>query len=442
MTSAHMTFDTVAHKTANRVNRLRSSKVRDLFSAATSADVISLSGGMPDVSLLPQSALRKATRAAIENEREIALQYGATNGRIETRQVVCDLMRDIGVRCKPDEVMPTSGAQQALDLLGKVFIDPGDIIIMEGPTYLTAIQAFSAYEPDIRCIPFDDDGMRMDLLEEELARIGKGNPRLKFLYTIPNFQNPGGVTMIPERRQRLIELSHEYDFLIIEDDPYGRLRFDGGHMKPLKALDPRVIYLGTISKIFAPGLRIGWIVAQKDVISRVNLVKQGSDLCGSSLDQLVMAHYFTDTPWQRTLQKFIKVYRTRRDAMLAALEEHFPPEATWTHPEGGLFVWVTLPEYVDTDSMLGAALEAGVTYVPGNSFFADGVTGKNSMRINFSFETPENIEEAIRRLAGVIEERLELYRAFIKAGAIKVDDETRAAIESYKERTKGASDES
>ena len=414
-----MEFDTVAHKTAHRVQRLRSSKVRDLFSAATSADVISLSGGMPDVSLLPQAALRKATRAAIENEREIALQYGATNGRIETRRVICDLMRDIGVRCKPDEVMPTSGAQQALDLIGKVFLDPGDIVLMEGPTYLTAIQAFSAYEPDIRCIPFDDEGMRMDLLEAELERIGRHNPQLKFLYTIPNFQNPGGVTMVPERRKRLIELSHEYDFIVVEDDPYGRLRYDGGHMIPLKALDPNVIYLGTISKIFAPGLRIGWIVAQKDVISRVNLVKQGSDLCGSSLDQLVMAHYFTDTPWQRTLQKFIKVYRARRDAMLSALDEYFPPEATWTRPEGGLFVWVTLPEYVDTDSMLGAALEAGVTYVPGNSFFADGETGKNSMRINFSFETPENIEEAIRRLATVVEERLELYRAFIDAGAIR-----------------------
>lgn len=419
MTSAHMEFDTVAHKTAHRVQRLRSSKVRDLFSAATSADVISLSGGMPDVSLLPQAALRKATRDAIENEREIALQYGATNGRIETRRVICDLMRDIGVRCKPDEVMPTSGAQQALDLIGKVFLDPGDIVLMEGPTYLTAIQAFSAYEPDIRCIPFDDEGMRMDLLEAELERIGRHNPQLKFLYTIPNFQNPGGVTMVPERRKRLIELSHEYDFIVVEDDPYGRLRYDGGHMIPLKALDPNVIYLGTISKIFAPGLRIGWIVAQKDVISRVNLVKQGSDLCGSSLDQLVMAHYFTDTPWQRTLQKFIKVYRARRDAMLSALDEYFPPEATWTRPEGGLFVWVTLPEYVDTDSMLGAALEAGVTYVPGNSFFADGETGKNSMRINFSFETPENIEEAIRRLATVVEERLELYRAFIDAGAIR-----------------------
>ena len=327
-------------------------------------------------------------------------------------------MRDIGVRCKPDQVLITSGAQEALDLLGKVFIDPGDIILVEGPTYLTALQAFSTYEPDVRAIPFDSEGMRMDLLEEELKRIGKGNPRLKFCYTIPNFQNPGGVTMTPERRKRLLELSREYNFLVVEDDPYGRLRYEGGHQIPLKALDERVIYLGTVSKIFAPGLRCGWIAAPRSIIGKINLVKQGSDLCGSSFDQIVVEHYFTDTPWQRTLQKFVRTYKTRRDAMLKALEENFPPEASWTHPEGGFFVWVTLPEYMDTGSMLAEALEAGVTYVPGDSFFPGGTQGKNCMRINFSYETPENIEEAIKRLAGVIEDRLELYRAFIDAGAV------------------------
>ncbi|WP_253904857.1 PLP-dependent aminotransferase family protein [Adlercreutzia sp. ZJ473] len=398
---------------------MRSSAVRDLFSAAVRPDIISLSGGMPDVSLLPASAVRKAVRAAVDDQRAVALQYGATDGRVETRQVFCDLMRDIGVRCKPGNVLLTSGAQEAIDLLAKAFIDPGDIILAEGPTYLTALQAFSAYEADVRCIDFDDDGMRMDLLEEELERIGKGNPRLKLCYVIPNFQNPGGVTMIPERRKRLLELSHEYGFMVIEDDPYGRLRYEGGHQIPLKALDDDVIYLGTISKVFAPGLRTGWIVAPKSVLSKVNLVKQGTDLCGSSFDQVVVEHYFTDTPWQRTLQKFVRTYRVRRDAMLAALEEFFPPEATWTHPEGGFFVWVTLPAYVDTGSMLGAALDAGVTYVPGDSFFPDGQRGKNCMRINFSYETPENITEAVRRLAGVIEERLELYRVFLEAGAIK-----------------------
>ena len=421
MTSAHLTFDRTGEIIAERVTKMRSSAVRDLFAAASNPNIISLSGGMPDVSLLPQAAIRKATRAACDDERSVALQYGSTDGRAETKRVFCDLMRDIGVRAKPENVMITSGAQEALDLIAKTFIDPGDIILAEGPTYLGGLQAFSAYEPDIRCIPFDDEGMRMDLLEEELRRIGADNPKLKFLYTIPNFQNPGGVTMAPARRKRLLELADEYGFMVVEDDPYGRLRYDGGHVLPLKALSDDVVYLGTVSKVFAPGLRTGWIVAPKHVLAKINLVKQGTDLCGSAFNQVVVEHYFTDTPWQKTLQKFVETYRVRRDAMLAALEEHFPPEATWTHPEGGFFVWVTLPSYVDTGSMLSVALDKGVTYTPGDGFFPDGVSGKNSMRIAFCYESPENIAEAIRRLAAVIEERLELYRAFLEAGAIKAE---------------------
>lgn len=419
MTTAHLTFDTTSEKLAHRVIKMRSSAVRDLFAAASRSDIISLSGGMPDVSLLPEEAVREATRAAWDSQRSVALQYGSTDGRIETKQVVCDLMRDIGVRTKPENVMITTGAQEAIDLIAKTFIDPGDIILTEGPTYLGALQAFSAYEPDIHCIPFDEDGMRMDLLEEELVKIGKGNPRLKFLYTIPNFHNPGGVTMSPARRKRLLELSQEYNFMVVEDDPYGRLRYDGGHVLPLKALSDEVIYLGTVSKTFAPGLRTGWIVASKDFLAKINLVKQGTDLCGSAFNQVVVAHYFTDTPWQKTLQGFIKVYNKRRDVMLEALEEYFPPEVTWTHPEGGFFVWVTLPSYVDAGSMLNVALEKGVTYTPGDGFFPAASGGKNCMRLAFCFEDPENITEAIRRLAGVIEERLELYRVFLDAGAIK-----------------------
>ncbi len=227
--------------------------------------------------------------------------------------------------------------------------------------------------------------------------------------------------MSDERRRRLIELVQEYQVMLVEDDPYGRLRYEGGHQVPLKAMDPRVVYLGTISKTMAPGLRVGWIVAPRHVLAKINLVKQGTDLCCSSFDQAVVEHYFTDTNWQKVLQAFIQVYGERRDAMLEALEEFFPKEATWTHPEGGFFVWVTLPEYVDTGSMLAEALEAGVTYVPGDSFYPDGKLGKNSMRINFSYESPENLREAIRRLAEVIEEKLELYRVFIDAGAIKPD---------------------
>ena len=225
--------------------------------------------------------------------------------------------------------------------------------------------------------------------------------------------------MTPERRQRLIALSHEYDFIVVEDDPYGRLRYEGGHCLPLRALDDRVIYLGTISKMFAAGLRVGWIMAPPGVTAKINLAKQGTDLCGSMFDQKMAAAYFTQTSWQHTLQKFIKTYDKRRRAMLDALDEYFPPEATWTRPEGGFFVWVTLPQYVDANSMLAEALDHGVIYAPGDSFFPDGKRGRNSMRLNFSYESPENIEEAIRRLSEVIEDRLELYRAFIAAGAIK-----------------------
>ena len=418
MKDAHIKFETATDKVARRITKMRPSAVRLLFAAAQREDVISLAGGMPDVSLLPKSAVRKAAKAAIDNQA-VTLQYGGTDGLFETAQVFCDLVRDLGIRHKPENVIITTGAQEALDLIAKTFCDPGDIIITEGPTYLGALQAFSAYEPDIRTIPFDDQGMCTDLLEEELKRIGKGNPRLKFLYTIPNFQNPGGVTMSPERRKRLLELSHEYDFVVVEDDPYGRLRYEGGHCLPMRALDDSVIYLGTISKMFSAGLRVGWIMAPAGVKGKINLAKQDTDLCGSMFDQKMAAAYFTQTPWQHTLQKFIKTYDKRRRAMLDALDEYFPPEAVWTRPEGGFFVWVTLPQYVDANSMLAEALDHGVIYAPGDSFFPDGKRGRNSMRLNFSYESPENIEEAIRRLSEVIEDRLELYRAFIAAGAIK-----------------------
>ena len=418
MKDAHIKFESATDKVARRITKMRPSAVRLLFAAAQRDDVISLAGGMPDVSLLPKSAVRKAAKAAIDNQA-VTPQYGGTDGLFETAQVFCDLVRDLGIRHKPENVIITTGAQEALDLIAKTFCDPGDIIITEGPTYLGALQAFSAYEPDIRTVPFDDQGMCTDLLEEELKRIGKGNPRLKFLYTIPNFQNPGGVTMSPERRKRLLELSHEYDFVVVEDDPYGRLRYEGGHCLPMRALDDSVIYLGTISKMFSAGLRVGWIMAPAGVKGKINLAKQGTDLCGSMFDQKMAAAYFTQTPWQHTLQKFIKTYDKRRRAMLDALDEYFPPEAVWTRPEGGFFVWVTLPQYVDANSMLAEALDHGVIYAPGDSFFPDGKRGRNSMRLNFSYESPENIEEAIRRLSEVIEDRLELYRAFIAAGAIK-----------------------
>lgn len=415
MGTARVVFDRWDDRYARRLTQVRSSAVRDLFAAASRPDMISFSGGMPDVNLVPAEAVARAAREAVMHEGAAALQYGSSEGRPETRSLIVELMAESGVRLAADDLIVTAGAQQALDLLAKTFIDPGDVIITEGPTYVGALQAFSAYQPDIRCIPLDDHGMRMDLLEAELERLG---PRgAKFIYTIPNFQNPGGVTMSAERRRRLIELSRTYDVPLVEDDPYGRLRFEGGHVKPLRALDDDVIYLGTFSKIFAPGLRLGWIAAPRPILSKVLLVKQAADLCGSAFAQVTAERYFLGTRWRKVLQALTRTYSERRDAMLSALDEHFPAEARWTRPEGGFFVWVELPPFVDTGALLAEAVDHGVTFVPGDGFFPDG-RGRNCMRLAFCYADPARIGEGIERLAGVIEDRLELYRAFIDAGAI------------------------
>lgn len=411
-----MVFDEWTGDYAERMHSIRRSAVRDLFAAASRSDVISLSGGMPEISSLPLDKVALAVKAAIDEEGVSALQYGSSIGRIQTREVVANLMEDLDIHVGPDNIIITSGAQQALDLIGKTFINPGDPIITEAPTYVGTLQAFSQYQPEIHGVEFDDDGMRIDLLENVLDELGERKP--KFIYTIPNFQNPGGVTMSLERRQRLVALARERGIMLIEDDPYGRLRYSGEPIAAMRALDDNVVYLGTVSKMFAPGVRTGWIIAPKPILEKINLTKQAADLCGSTLDQVVVEHYFNDTPWRDTLETLRKQYAERRDAMIAALEEFFPPEATWTKPDGGFFLWVTLPSFLDTDQMLSLALEQGVTYVPGKGCHPGG-GGISSMRLAFCYESPENIREAIRRLALVIEDRMELYRAFIRAGAIE-----------------------
>ena len=417
VTSGLIQFDDWADIYASRVETMRTSAVRDLFAAASRSDIISLSGGMPDIARLPLDKVSEVAANAVKKEGVSGLQYGDTTGREQTKAVICRLMEDSDIHIKPEDLIVTTGAQQALDLLGKTFIDVGDVVITEGPTYLGALQAFSAYQPDVHTIEFDDEGMRMDLLEAELKKLGKRT--VKFIYTIPTFQNPGGVTMSLERRKRLLELAHEYEVLVIEDDPYGRLRFEGEPEPCLRAMDDDVIYLGTVSKVFAPGLRTGWIIAPHPILQKIKMVKQGTDLCGSALNQVIVEHYFNDTPWKETLANINVKYWERRDAMLAALEEFFPPEARWTHPCGGFFVWVTLPEYVDTVQMLSVALENGVTFVPGDGCYPAGSgKGRNAMRIAFCYEEPEKLREAIRRLSMVIEERMALYRAFINAGAL------------------------
>lgn len=413
MGTARVVFDRWDGRYSARMRDVRSSAVRDLFGAATRADVISLSGGMPEISRVPADVVARVASAGIRENAAQALQYGSSEGRPALREVIVELMAETGVRLKAEDVIVTAGAQQALDLVAKIFIDPGDTIITEGPTYLGALQAFSAYQPSVVCVPMDEGGMRVDVLEERLRELG---PRgAKFIYTIPNFQNPAGVTMTPERRRRLLELAREYDIPVVEDDPYGRLRFEGGHCKPLRALDDEVIYLGTFSKIFAPGLRLGWVTAPRPIMAKLLLAKQAADLCGSEYAQVTAERYFTSTRWRRVLQDLTRTYAERRDAMLEALAEHFPPEVRFTRPEGGFFVWAELPAFIDLKSLLAEAVEHGVTYVPGDAFFPDG-RGRNCMRLAFCFASPDDIREGVRRLAEVLEDRLELYRAFQAAG--------------------------
>jgi 2-aminoadipate transaminase len=412
---ARVVFDRWEGRYASAMSAVRSSAVRDLFAAANRPDVISLSGGMPDVRRVPREAVQRAVRDAMRHDGAAALQYGSSEGSVALRGTVADLMAESGARLDEDDIVLTAGAQQALDLLARVFLDPGDVIITEGPTYVGALQAFSAYRPRVECIPLDEHGMRTEVLEETLRRLG---PRgAKFIYTMPNFQNPAGVTLSASRRRRLLELAHEFDVPVIEDDPYGRLRYEGGHILPLRALDPDVIYLGTFSKVFAPGLRVGWLAAPRPIRSKVLLAKQAADLCGSSFAHAVIERYMTGTSWRRVLADLQSAYRERRDAMFAALAEHFPADVAWTRPEGGFFVWVTLPAHMDTKPLLAEAVEHGVTFVPGSDFFPDG-RGSNCLRIAFCYESPEKIAEGITRLAEVLEDKLELYRSFVAAGVM------------------------
>ena len=424
MGASRVVFDRWDERYAARMESVRSSAVRDLFAAASRPDMISFAGGMPEVTRVPLGDVARSARDAVKHQGPIALQYGSSEGRPALRDFIAELMAEIGVRLSAEDIVVTAGAQQALDLLGKVLIDPGDVVITEGPTYVGALQAFSAYQPKVTCIPMDDDGMRIDILERELAALGHRGA--KFIYTVPNFQNPAGVTLTSGRRRRLIELAQEYDIPVIEDDPYGRLRFEGGHVKPMRALDDEVVYLGTFSKIFAPGLRLGWVTAPRPILSKIILAKQSADLCGSAFAQVVAEEYFTKTRWRRTLKALTQTYAERRNAMLEALEEHFPKEARWTIPQGGFFVWVTMPRFLDCDAALAEAVDNGVTFVPGDGFFPDG-RGRNSMRLAFCYAEPDKIREGIQRLAEVLEDRLELYRAFMRAGAIAEEPEPEMA---------------
>jgi 2-aminoadipate transaminase len=395
---------------AARTRVMRSSAMRDIMSVIARPEVISLAGGLPDTSTFPPSTFQAVTARIAQESCARALQYGPTEGLEDTKRCIARVMAAEGMRADIDDMVVTTGGQQVLDLVAKTLIDPGDVVIAEGPTYPGAVPVFCAYQADVVQIDMDADGMRIDLLEEALERLDREGRRPKFVYTVPTFQNPRGVTMSLERRRRLIEVVSERELLVLEDNPYGLLRYEGEPLPPLYKLDGGVyvMYLGTFSKILSPGIRLGWVMAPPPVLEKINLGKQSSDLCTSTLSQLMVQAYFELEAWDDYVASLTELYRTRRDTMLDALAEFFPRQAEWTRPAGGLFIWATLPDFIDTTDLLARALRENVAFVPGEGSFLDG-RGRSSMRLNFSGANEDDIREGIRRIGEVIKEQVALY---------------------------------
>ncbi len=396
---------------AKRTQVMRSSAMRDLMAITARPEVISLAGGLPDTSTFPaESFAAQMTRIAHESSAQ-ALQYGPTEGFEETKACIVEVMAAEGMAPDPDDLIVTTGGQQAIDLITKTLVDPGDPVICEAPTYPGAVPTFCSYEADVRQVATDEDGMRVDELEELLVALAREGRRPKFIYSVPSFQNPAGVTLSEERRRRLVQLAREHEVLIVEDNPYGLLRYDGDPQPTLYSLDggDYVLYLGTLSKILSPGIRIGWVAAPPPVLEKIGLGKQAADLCTSTLSQYFVREYFSEGRWLEYIADLVGIYRRRRDAMLDALERHFPPQAEWTRPEGGLFLWATLPDYIDTTDLLAKALRDNVAFVPGRAAYVDGVRGASSMRLNFSASDEDVLREGIRRIGSVVSDQIALY---------------------------------
>lgn len=398
------------YRYSQRTQRMKASAIRELLAFAERPGMISFGGGFPAPDVFPVEEFKRACNTVLDTKGPEVLQYGSTDGYVPLREMISRHSIRSGMNVDISNILITTGSQQALDLLGKIFINRGDRILVESPTYLGALQAWNAYGADYITVPVDEYGMRTDLLEEAL-RIGP-----KFIYVLPNFQNPTGTTLSIERRIKVIELADRYGVPIVEDDPYGQLRFEGEDLPSVEILDSRmreqngtytgnVIYLSTFSKILAPGLRLAWVIAPDNVIRKLALAKQGTDLNTSTFNQIVAhevgQHGFID----RHVQVMKEVYRERRNTMLDSLEEHMPEGVSWTHPQGGLFLWVTLPKQFNSTEMLPGVIEENVAYVPGEFFHPDG-NGKNTMRLNFSFCSPEKINEGITRLGNAFRKKL------------------------------------
>ncbi|MFA5801099.1 MAG: PLP-dependent aminotransferase family protein [Thermoleophilia bacterium] len=406
-------FDKYEEFYAKRTGAMRSSVMRDLMAVTAMPDVISLAGGMPNTSSFPAKTLDKITHEIAMHGAAAALQYGPTEGFDETKENIIEVMAEENTLVERENIIVTTGGQQGIDLVTRILVNPGDTVIAEAPTYPGAIPSFCSFEADVIQVPLDDDGLRMDLFKEVLGKLLKAGTKPKFIYVIPDFHNPAGVCLSFERRQELVALAKEHQLIIVEDNPYGQLRFEGEALPTLYSLDDddNVIYLSTFSKILSPGIRLGWIVAPAPLLAKFNLGKQAADLCPSTFAQKIVNRYFEQARWQDYVDTVRDIYHKRRDAMLTALDEYFPEEAIWTHPQGGFYIWVTLPDYINTTDLLALAVEEEkVAFVPGAGGWVDG-SGANHMRLAFCGVPEDKIEEGIKRLAKVIREQMVLYRA-------------------------------
>ncbi len=410
-------LDRYAHGT----RAMTASEIRALFAVASRPEVVSLAGGMPFTAALPFDVIGEVVAEVLTKEGPASLQYLGGQGDPRLREALVELMTYERIHASEGEIVVTAGSQQALDLLARMFCDPGDVIVAEGPSYVGALSAFSQYQVEVRHVPLDDQGLDPEALAEALDRLDREGKRVKFLYTVPNYHNPAGVTMNAERRPRVLDLARRHNVLVVEDNPYGRLGFEGDPPPALRADDAEnVVYLGSLSKVFCPGLRVGWALVPPALRERMVLVKEAADLCSSSFAQSVAYRYFTHYPWRETLKALRDVYRERRDAMLKALNEDFPAGARWNRPMGGFYVWLELPDRLDARAMLAKAIAARVAYVPGGAFYADG-QGASHVRLSYCFPPPERIREGVRRLASVVAEELDLIRAL--GGVPKMDED-------------------
>lgn len=388
-------------------SKMKASAIREILKLVQNPEVISLAGGMPDPATFPTEELNEVVKKILAKNSACALQYSSTEGLTELREFILNWLAEAKEKAGLDNIMITSGSQQGLDLVSKVLLNPGDTLIVELPSYLAALNAFRSYGGEMVGIPMDDEGMQIDILEMTLTKLKNDGKKVKFIYTISNFQNPTGVTMSLVRRKKILEIAKKFEVFVLEDNPYDKLRFEGELIPSIYSLDNEgyVISLGTFSKILCPGLRLAWILGNKEIIEKLVIVKQATDLCTTVLNQLIAYEYCCQNDIDKNIESNVEIYRRKRNAMLKALDKYFPVETAWTKPQGGFFVFATLPDYIDTEEMFKEAIEENVAYVPGGPFFADG-KGQNTMRLSFCYPSEKDIEEGIKKLGKVIKRRI------------------------------------